>query len=202
VATVISPTQARAAPNVHARWLMQVAPTTAWNTPQTLLVLRRTRGPEGAQWLLVRLDVRPNGRAAWIYADDTVVHLDPWRIEVSRAQRRLRVYLRGRLQRVFRVVVGKPSTPTPGGLFAINAELLQADRHDFLGAWVMPLTAHSEVLKSFDGGDGQVALHGRGGESLKDPLGSARSHGCVRLANASIGWIALHVPVGTPVRIS
>jgi lipoprotein-anchoring transpeptidase ErfK/SrfK len=53
----------------------------------------------------------------------------------------------------------------------------------------------------FDGGDGQVALHGRGGASLLDPLGSARSHGCVRLANGAIDWIAGHVPVGAPVRI-
>jgi lipoprotein-anchoring transpeptidase ErfK/SrfK len=66
---------------------------------------------------------------------------------------------------------------------------------------VLPLTAHSNVLKSFDGGDGQVALHGRGGASLLDPLGTARSHGCVRLADSAIEWIATHVPVGTPVSI-
>ncbi len=71
----------------------------------------------------------------------------------------------------------------------------------FEGPWVLPLTAHSTVLKHFDGGDGQVALHGRGGASLADPLGSARSHGCVRLANQAIDWIAGHVAVGTPVRI-
>ncbi len=46
-----------------------------------------------------------------------------------------------------------------------------------------------------------MALHGRGGKSLLDPLGSARSHGCVRMANSAIGWVAIHIPVGTPVLI-
>ncbi len=81
------------------------------------------------------------------------------------------------------------------------AELRQPEPDQFVGSWVLPLTAHSNVLRSFDGGDGQVALHGRGGASLLDPLGSARSHGCVRLANSAIAWIAAHVPVGTPVRV-
>jgi lipoprotein-anchoring transpeptidase ErfK/SrfK len=164
-------------------------------------VLAARLGPEGREWLRVALDRRPNGYAVWIDAEDAILHRDPWRVLVSRAQRRVRVYRRGRLARSFEAVVGKPSTPTPGGLFAIAAELRQPDPNEFVGAWVLPLTAHSNVLRSFDGGDGQVALHGRGGESLRDPLGSARSHGCVRLANQAIGWIATHIPVGTPVLI-
>jgi lipoprotein-anchoring transpeptidase ErfK/SrfK len=98
-------------------------------------------------------------------------------------------------------VVGEPSTPTPTGLFAVAAEVRQADPSGFLGSWVLPLTAHSDALHHFEGGDGQVALHGRGGASLLDPLGSARSHGCVRLTNDAIAWIATHVPVGAPVRV-
>ena len=48
-----------------------------------------------------------------------------------------------------------------------------------------------------------MAIHGRGGTSLLDPLGSARSHGCVRLTNAAIAWLvrsigALDLP-GVPV---
>ena len=147
------------------------------------------------------LDDRPNGTAVWINAQDTIPRVDRWRLAVSRARREVRVYREGHLMRLFRAVVGKPSTPTPAGLFAIAAELGQPDPREFEGSWVLPLTAHSTVLRQFAGGDGQVALHGRGGASLLDPLGSARSHGCVRLANPAIGWIATHVPVGTPVRV-
>lgn len=76
---------------------------------------------------------------------------------------------------------------------------------DFFGAWVIGLTAHSDVLAHFDGGDGRVGMHGRGGASLRDPLGTARSHGCIRLANADISTLvrlvgAAQLP-GVPVRV-
>ena len=49
---------------------------------------------------------------------------------------------------------------------------------------MIQLTAFSDVLDNYGGGPGRVAIHGRGGASLADPLGTARSHGCVRVANA------------------
>ena len=70
-----------------------------------------------------------------------------------------------------------------------------------IGTWIITLTAHSPVLRTFEGGDGRVALHGRGGSSLLDPLGSARSHGCVRMANAGINWLAGVARAGTPVLV-
>jgi hypothetical protein len=202
VAKVVYPTVARSAPRLAgATRLLDVSPVSAWGTSTELLILGSRVDAAGHRWLRVRLDYRPNGFAAWIEAEDTVMHKDPWRISVSREHRTVQVYDADRLVRTFAAVVGKPSTPTPAGLFAVAAELPQPDPGEFEGTWVLPLTAHSEVLRHFEGGDGQVALHGRGGASLADPLHSARSHGCVRLANVAIGWIATHVPVGTPVRV-
>ena len=57
------------------------------------------------------------------------------------------------------------------------------------------------VLQQFEGGPGRVAMHGRGGASMHDPLGSARSHGCVRMQNRDIAWIAARVPEGAPVSV-
>jgi len=201
VATVLYRSLARARPDARSRAVGSVSPISAWGTPTELLVLASRRDASGTPWVRVLLDERPNGKAVWIDAEDTTLWLDRWRISVSLAHRRVSVYRRGRLVRVFEAVVGKPSTPTPTGLFAIAAELRQPGSEDFEGTWVLPLTAHSNVYRHFDGGDGQVALHGRGGASLLDPLGTALSHGCVRLANAAIGWIAAHVPVGTPVSV-
>jgi hypothetical protein len=103
-----------------------------------------------------------------------------------------------------RVVVGKPSTPTAAGLFAITWAI-RRHPHDFLGSWVLELTAHSDVLHQFDGGDGTVGIHGRGGASLNDPLGTARSHGCIRLANTAIDWLVRRIGQSrlpaTPVQI-
>jgi lipoprotein-anchoring transpeptidase ErfK/SrfK len=57
------------------------------------------------------------------------------------------------------------------------------------------------VLESFGGGPGRVAIHGRAGASLRDPLGTARSHGCIRVLNRHVSWLARTIPAGTPVRL-
>jgi lipoprotein-anchoring transpeptidase ErfK/SrfK len=120
----------------------------------------------------------------------------PWRIVVSTADRSLSVYRRGRLVRRVQVVVGKPSTPTPVGLFSIIGAWPDPPGA-FLGSWILALTAHSDALQQFDGGDGTVGIHGRGGASLLDPLGSAASHGCIRVDNSSIDWLVATVGSGS-----
>ena len=178
-----------------------VAPTDA----PSLLVLARPRDSYNRCWVLVRLPWRPNNAAGWINARLVTVAKTPWRIEVSTARRTLTLLRAGRPVRTVSVVVGKPSTPTPTGLFAVTWAI-PWHPNDFLGSWVLELTAHSNVLQQYDGGDGTVGIHGRGGTSLLDPLGSAASHGCVRLGNDSIDWLVRTVGEnqlpGTPVEIS
>lgn len=179
-----------------------------WLTPQDalgVLVLARPRASAGRCWLLVRLPWRPNNAAGWVNGAAVQVQRNVWRIAVSTERRTLTLYRKGRAVRRLSVVVGKPSTPTPEGLFAI-AWPIPWHPTDFLGSWVLLLTAHSDVLQAFDGGDGTVGIHGRGGASLADPLGSALSHGCIRLANGDIDWLVRTVGQGrlpgTPVRVS
>ena len=181
-----------------SRW---VAPTDAtW-----LLVLARPRAAHGRCWVQVRLPWRPNDAAGWVNVTHVLLENTPWRIQVSTPRRTLTLDRAGAPVRIVRVVVGKPSTPTPVGLFAV-AWAIPWHPDDFLGSWVLELTAHSDVLQQFDGGDGTVGIHGRGGASLLDPLGSARSHGCIRLSNDSIDWLVRTIGAdrlpGTPVRIS
>jgi lipoprotein-anchoring transpeptidase ErfK/SrfK len=170
-----------------------------------LLVLARPHDSYNRCWLQVRLPWRPNIAAGWINAKLVTLEKAPWRIDVSTAHRTLTLLKSGRPIRTISVVVGKPSTPTPTGLFAV-AWAIPWNPNDFLGRWVLELTAHSDVLQQFDGGDGTVGIHGRGGTSLLDPLGSARSHGCIRLANDSIDWLVATVGAarlpGTPVQVS
>jgi hypothetical protein len=101
----------------------------------------------------------------------------------------------------FRAVVGAPATPTPRGLAAIYERNRQPDAAGFLGPWALPLTILSNVLENYGGGPGRVGIHGRAGASLLDSLGSARSHGCIRINNRHVSWLASHVPAGTPVLI-
>jgi hypothetical protein len=190
----------RGIPRAGAHRLGAVGPRAA----QWLLVLRAARDRDGRCWLKVRLPSRPNAASGWLDAGRVVLRRTAWRIAISRARRRVTVFRGGRIARRFRVVVGAPPTPTPKGLFSIIGAWRSAPG-EFLGSYVLPLTAHSDVLREFDGGDGRGGLPGRGGASLLDPLGTARSHGCIRLANADIDWLvravgAAELP-GTPVRV-
>jgi lipoprotein-anchoring transpeptidase ErfK/SrfK len=169
-----------------------------------LLVLSSPHAANDRCWVKVRLPWRPNNASGWVEAGTVVVEQTPWRIEISRRRRTLTLYKAGARAGSVRVVVGKPGTPTPAGLFAVTWAI-RWHPHAFLGSWVLELTAHSNVLQRFEGGDGTVGIHGRGGRSLLDPLGSARSHGCIRLSNQAIDWLVRRIGAnrlpGTPVSI-
>ena len=170
----------------------------------SLLVLRAARDRKGRCWLKVRLPSRPNVAAGWVNADRVALRPTAWRLVISRAARAISVYKSGKRVRRFRVVIGARPTPTPHGLFSIVG-VWPWNPAAFLGSYILPLTAHSKVLQEFGGGDGRVGIHGRGGSSLIDPLGAARSHGCIRLANRAIEWIVGKVGAGglpgIPVRV-
>jgi lipoprotein-anchoring transpeptidase ErfK/SrfK len=174
------------------------------SSPSWLLVLAAARDHKGRCWVQVRLPERPNNAAAWIDTAPLLLRPTTWRIDVSLATRTLTLDHAGATRRRIRVVIGAPATPTPTGLFAIIGAW-PSPPGAFLGSWILALTAHSQVLHEFDGGNGRIGIHGRGGSSLLDPLGTNRSHGCVRLANTTIDWLVRTIgPTqlpGIPVQI-
>jgi lipoprotein-anchoring transpeptidase ErfK/SrfK len=123
-----------------------------------------------------------------------------WRIVVSTGARTVEVHRGGKVVRRVGAVVGKPATPTPHGLFAIS-ERIRQPRGGVLGPWALHLTAHSQELRNYGGGKGRVAIHGRAGALRADPLRSARSHGCIRINNRPVSWLARRAVEGTPVVI-
>jgi hypothetical protein len=202
IARIVTATAVRARPGRTGKRRMRLSPQAPWTGgPVGLLVLRARRDGAGRLWLKVRLPTRPNHAAGWIDADHARTASTPWRVVVHTRSRRVDVLRGGRPWRRFGAVVGHPSTPTPHGLFAIAEKARQPDPGAFLGPWALHLTAHSDVLDNYGGGPGRVALHGRAGASLADPLGTARSHGCVRVDNRQVAWLARTLPVGTPVRV-
>jgi lipoprotein-anchoring transpeptidase ErfK/SrfK len=186
-AYVPAATPVRSRPTADARARPALTAIGAWR-----LALGATRTRHGDCLIKVRLTRRPNATHGWVAAARVRLARTRWRIEVDRAHRRVALLHAGRAVARWRVVVGKPSTPTPTGLFAVTASY-RTPPTSFEGTWILALTAHSDALHAFDGGDGQVALHGRGGASLTDPLGTAASHGCVRLDNRAIGTIVARV---------
>ena len=56
------------------------------------------------------------------------------------------------------------------------------------------------MLQEFDGGPGQIALHGL--DNLGGQLGTAESHGCIRLADTAITWLAARIGPGVTITIT
>jgi lipoprotein-anchoring transpeptidase ErfK/SrfK len=166
---------------------------------QTALpVLDRMVTTEGVPWLLVMLPGRPNGTQGWIEQRGTTDATTSWRVIVKTTSRRLLVYRSGRLVRDVAAIVGKPSTPTPHGRFFVE-ESVQLPVGSAGAPFALALSAHSDVLRAFAGGSGQIAIHGVA--NLKGAVGTASSHGCVRLADRDIRWLAARIAPGVPVDI-
>lgn len=169
----------------------------------TLPVLTQREDSRGHLWLRVRLPGRVIGtkappRTGWISAANTLPSTTPWHIVVDTGGRKVMVYREGKRLLTYRAVVGKSSTPTPRGDYFVE-ETVRMRSHQPGAPFALALSARSNVLQEFEGGPGQVALHGVGNVGGK--LGTAASHGCVRLANKAITWLAARIGPGIPVTI-
>lgn len=189
----------RAQPNALSRRVETVAARRPLTRVRTVLpVLGFAGSGDKSSWVRVRLPGRPNSRSGWISTLRTKSRSTAWRISVDLSARRLTVYRDGRAKRRFRAVVGKPATPTPRGQFFIE-EALALSAGDAGGPFALATSARSHVLREFEGGPGQIALHGT--DNLAGALGTAVSHGCVRLSTRAISWLARRIGSGVILTI-
>lgn len=198
-ARVILPVHTRAAPRASSRMTTKLPVTAPYNGgPNVLLVLGASSTRKDGVWYRVRLTSRPNDASGWVPAQAVRVQRTAYRLIVHLSTRRIEMRRAGKLVGSWKVAVGTPSNPTPTGSFALSEIVKQKDPNGFFGTYIITLSAHSENLNEFDGGDGRVALHGTSQPQL---LGQAVSHGCVRLANSVATRIARTVPAGAPIDI-
>jgi hypothetical protein len=180
----------RAAPDREARRVGRVAGRRPLTGVRTVLPVLGRAG----RWVHVRLPGRPNGHAGWISADGTRARSTHWRITVRLSRRLVTVSRRGRVHGRFRTVIGRRDAPTPRGRFFVEEILpLSGIGRPFAVA----LSSRSTVYRQFAGGPGQVALHGTTG--IPGALGTAVSHGCLRLSPRAMHWLATRVGPGVPV---
>jgi lipoprotein-anchoring transpeptidase ErfK/SrfK len=173
------------------------APITGGAT--VLPVTARSTATGGDRWLRVMVPGRPNGRQGWIEQRGTQRGSTRWKLVVRTASRRVIAYRDGRVVRVFAAVVGKPSTPTPHGSFFVE-ESVRVAAGGSGGPFALATSARSSVLQEFDGGPGQIGIHGV--DQLGGVPGTAVSHGCIRLANRAIRWLAARIGSGVRVTIT
>jgi lipoprotein-anchoring transpeptidase ErfK/SrfK len=191
---------ARARPSVRAHRIETIPARRPLTRVRTVLpVLGHATSNDGRSWTRVRLPGRPNSHTGWLPAAQTRRSATSWRIALDVSARRVTVYRRGRVVRRFPAIVGNPWTPTPHGQFFIE-EALALPPLAQGGPFALATSARSNVLQEFEGGPGQIALHGTDG--LSGALGTAASHGCIRLSTGTITWLVRRIGAGVPLTIA
>jgi hypothetical protein len=151
-------------------------------------------GQDGTR-LRVLLDVRPNDSIGWVQASDVHAYDVNYWIRVSTAGRTVTVGNGDQTVLQEPVAVGTGGTPTPLGTFYLT-EVVRPIWQPYLGPYAYATSAHSDVLYSFMGGDGNVGLHGT---DAPGSIGHPVSHGCIRMSNSGITKLAGILPLGTPL---
>jgi lipoprotein-anchoring transpeptidase ErfK/SrfK len=142
----------------------------------------------------VYLSSRPNGSTAWVRRSDVAIESNHFRIEVHLAAFKLQAFEDDRSILDAPIALGTDDAPTPGGKYYANIVIKSTD--PAYGPFAIGLSGHSELLQDFNGGDGQLGLHGTDHPEL---IGTRVSHGCIRLTNENITKLANQLPLGTPI---
>ena len=115
-------------------------------------------------------------------------------VYVSKATCKVHIYYNDQWIKVMTCDIGKPSTPTPSGVFytgnkgfsfGMDHGYLCKNATQFSGNYLF----HSVIYSA----DGKTITDGR--------LGMAISHGCIRLDNRDAKWLVDNLPRGTMVKI-
>lgn len=189
---------ARANPGPGGKPLRLLQPIAPLGAGPVWLQVRGVKVVAGKRWVQVLMPVRPNGSTGWVRASDMIFRPITMRIDIDVSARTLRLVRGGKVVQRYRVAVGTDENPTPTGRFAVAEVIPTGDPKAFLGPMVLPLTAFSDTLNEFAGGNGRVAIHGT---SKPELIGQAVSHGCIRMRNADVLRLTRLVRGGTPVNI-
>jgi len=195
-AHAIRPARVHTVPTLRARAITQLHFTTEDGFPEVYLVLQRRVTAKGKTWLKIAVPMKPNGTTGWVLRGGLgpIRTVRTWLV-VDRTRLRAQFFDRGRLLWRAPVGVGKASTPTPDGLFWVREQFVLPDQAVY-GPYAFGTSAYANISE-WPGG-GVVGLHGT---SLPQLIPGRPSHGCIRLRNEDVVWLAYHMPTGTPVAI-
>ena len=153
-------------------------------------------GPSG--WLKVSLPGRPNEATGWIKDSDLTLAVVDQEIVVDLATSTLTFYVQSEVVITTNVAIGSPDNPTPKGRFFVTDIVKLIDPTGPWGPYALGLSARSDTITEFNGGDGIIGIHGT---NRPDRIGDPVSLGCVRVPNEIIAELAAQVQLGIPVTI-
>jgi lipoprotein-anchoring transpeptidase ErfK/SrfK len=190
-ARVIRRTQLRRSPGGPV--VQTIGTTTGYGSERVLAVVAR-RG----RWLGVLSDHVPNSRAAWIPVDSAELVHEPYRLDVDLSARRIVVRREGRVVRRIQVAIGKPSTSTPVGRFAVTDTLRIGKANPEYGCCAVALTGRQPNLPQGSTVSNRLAIHGTPNEGA---IGMEVSNGCLHASKADMRWLLRKVTLGAQVRV-
>jgi lipoprotein-anchoring transpeptidase ErfK/SrfK len=151
-----------------------------------------------ADWWKVYLPTRPNGSTGYVKASEVDVTPNPYRIEVYLSDFRLVAYNEDEVILDTQVAVAADNTPTPGGLYYITELRGEFPPTNDYGTYAYGLSGFSDVHQTFNGGPGQLGIHGTNKPEL---IGQQVSNGCIRMRNEDIEQLVPLLPLGVPVEV-
>lgn len=153
---------------------------------------------EDCAWVEVYLPMRPNGSSGWVKRTDVELLSNPYRIKADLGNFTLTVLNGGEVMKEIPIAVAAGNTPTPGGLYYITELVQTPDPGGVYGPYAYGLSGFSEVHQTFNGGPGQLGIHGT---NQPQYIGQQVSNGCIRMANADITELSKILPLGVPVEV-
>jgi lipoprotein-anchoring transpeptidase ErfK/SrfK len=139
--------------------------------------------------------------------EDKVFDVQPVAVTVSRSERKARVFRRGKLVRSYTVAIGSAQYPTPSGQFVVQSMQKNPPWNVPQSAWAGDLAGESipggdprnPLVARWIGFNGSVGFHGT---ASAGSLGSAASHGCIRMAPSDVIDLFERVKPGAPVLVA
>jgi hypothetical protein len=170
-------------------------PTTILGTATVLGVVT---GPVDG-WVEVMLPGRPNGSTGWVREKEVSLYVADSKIVIDLAERKLLYLVDGVEVLSTEVGIGSRYNETPTGHFFVTDSVSLDDPNGPWGPHALGLSARSQTITEFNGGDGIIGIHGTNNPGS---IGGDISLGCVRLPNEMITVLHALVPIGTRVEIS
>lgn len=171
-----------------------IEPTTILGTNTVLVVLE---GPR-AGWARVMLPIRPNGSEGWVRTDGMAMFVVEGSMLIDLSDRTLSYRVGSSEVLTTEVGIGTDRNPTPTGRFFVTDSVTMANPDSTWGPHALGLSARSDTITEYNGGDGIIGIHGT---NIPWSIGQASSLGCVRVPNEVITRLHQMVRLGTPVEI-
>ena len=138
---------------------------------------------------------------------ETIWDSQPVAVTVARDGKQARFFRRGKLVKTYTVAVGSAEYPTPTGRFAVQTmqknpawNVPQSEWAGSLAGETIPSgDPRNPLVARWIGFNGGVGFHGT---ASSGSLGTAASHGCIRMSPADVIDLFERVSTGTPVLVA